>query len=69
MFGAEEAERIINTQRAENLAQTIERDMILAEAEKAEQDKEAAERAKAREEEEKAREEEEKKINYKTRIY
>ena len=63
MFGAEEAERIINTQRAENLAQTIERDMILAEAEKGEQDKEAAERAKAREEEEKAREEEEKKIN------
>ena len=63
MFGAEEAERIINTQRAENLAQTIERDMILAEAEKGEQDKEAAERAKARAEEEKAREEEEKKIN------
>ena len=63
MFGAEEAERIINTQRAENLAQTIERDMILAEAEKAQQDVEAAERAKAREEEEKAREEEEKKIN------
>ncbi len=63
MFGDAEAERIINAQRAENLAQTIERDMILAEAEKAEQDKEAAERAKAREEEEKAREEEEKKIN------
>ena len=63
MFGDAEAERIINERRAENLAQTIERDMILAEAEKAEQDKEAAERAKARAEEEKAREEEEKKIN------
>ena len=63
MFGDAEAERIINERRAENLAQTIERDMILAEAEKGDQDREAAERAKAREEEEKAREEEEKKIN------
>ena len=63
MFGAEEAERIIQARRAQNLEDTIERDMILADAERATEDAAAAERAKAREEEEKAREEEEKKIN------